>query len=52
MKQKFGIKKTKMNIFWLFIFGLLAGVVIGLRSQGPTPIDEQTPVATEIVSEK
>ena len=42
MKQKFGVKKTKMNIFWLFILGLLIGVVFGLRNQGPTPIADQT----------
>ena len=31
MKQKFGIRKTKMNIFWLFVVGLLIGLVFGLR---------------------
>ena len=36
MKQKFGIRKTKMNIFWLFIAGLLIGVIIALRQPMPT----------------
>ena len=31
MKQKFGIRKTKMNIFWLFVVGLIIGGVLGLR---------------------
>ena len=35
MKKKFGIRKTKMNIFWLFVFGMLFGAVLGLRQ--PTP---------------
>ena len=51
MKQKFGIKKTKMNIFWLFVLGLLIGVVFGLRNQGPMPEVPETAVI-ETVSEK
>jgi len=35
MKQKFGIKKTKMNIFLLFLAGLLIGVIIALRQPMP-----------------
>ena len=30
MKQ-WGIRKTKMNIFWLLVVGLLIGLVLGLR---------------------
>lgn len=35
MKQKFGIRKTKMNIFWLLVVGLVIGVVVGLRQPMP-----------------
>lgn len=35
MKKKFGIKKTKMNIFLLFLAGLLIGVIIALRQPMP-----------------
>ena len=51
MKQKFGIKKTKMNIFWLFVFGLLIGVVFGLRHSKPVTTVEQI-AEVETVSEK
>lgn len=44
MKSKFGIRKTKMNIFWLFLIGLLIGVVLGLRQ----PASEQDTSKTEI----
>ncbi|MBQ7413459.1 MAG: hypothetical protein IJV07_04220 [Alphaproteobacteria bacterium] len=50
MKHKFGIRKTKMNIFWLFLAGLLVGVVIGLRQPMPSetaPQNQQKPIATE-----
>ena len=40
--KKFGIKKTKMNIFWLLVLGLIIGVVLGLRQPMPKP---QVPVA-------
>jgi len=33
--KKFGIKKTKMNIFWLLVIGLIIGVVLGLRQPMP-----------------
>lgn len=39
MKQKFGIKKTKMNIFWLLLAGLIIGGVIGLRQSAPSASD-------------
>jgi len=42
MKQKFGIRKTKMNIFWLLMLGLLIGVVVGLRQ----PMPQQQAAAT------
>lgn len=38
MKKKIGIKKTKMNIFWLFLIGLIIGVVIGLRQSVSDPV--------------
>lgn len=38
MKKKIGIKKTKMNIFWLFLIGLIIGVVIGLRQSVSEPV--------------
>lgn len=38
MKKKIGIKKTKMNIFWLFLIGLIVGVVIGLRQSVSEPV--------------
>ena len=38
MTKKFGIRKTKMNIFWLLVVGLLIGLVIGLRQ----PMDSNT----------
>ena len=38
MKKKFGIRKTKMNIFWLFVFGMLFGVVLGLRQPVPNQV--------------
>ena len=41
--KKFGIKRTKMNIFWLLMAGLLIGVVLGLRQPMPSP---QVSVAT------
>ena len=40
MKRKFGIKRTKMNIFWLFLIGLLIGIVFGLRQPIPSQITE------------
>ena len=40
MKKKFGIRKTKMNIFWLFVLGLLIGVIGALRQ--PMPAQQQT----------
>ena len=47
MKKKFGIRKTKMNIFWLFLFGLLIGVVCALRQPAPTRAQtEQVIVST------
>jgi len=42
--KKFGIKKTKMNIFWLLVVGLAIGVVLGLRQ--PVP-QTQAPVAEQ-----
>ena len=50
MKHKFGIRKTKMNIFWLFLAGLLVGVIIGLRQPMPSeniPETQQKPVTME-----
>ena len=41
--KKFGIRKTKMNIFWLLVLGLIIGVVLGLRQPMPSP---QVSVAT------
>ena len=35
MKKKFGIRKTKMNIFWLLLLGILIGVVLGIRQPVP-----------------
>lgn len=46
MKQKFGIRKTKMNIFWLFLIGLLIGLVIGLRQ--PMPTADAAPSAVSV----
>lgn len=31
--MKIGIRKTKSNIFWLLLIGLLLGVILGLRQQ-------------------
>lgn len=50
MKKKFGIRKTKMNIFWLFVFGLLFGVVLALR-QGPTAQQPVEQIATSTQGE-
>ena len=45
MKQKFGIRKTKMNIFWLLVVGLLIGLVLGLRQPMNTqPVNGQSSV--------
>ena len=47
MKKKFGIRKTKMNIFLLFVFGLLFGVFCALRQPAPTQQQtEQVAVST------
>ena len=35
MQKKFGIRKTKMNIFWLLVIGILIGLVLGLRQPMP-----------------
>ena len=40
--KKIGIKKTKMNIFWLLVVGLAIGVILGLRQPMP---QTQVPVA-------
>ena len=48
MKQKFGIKKTKMNIFWLLVAGAIIGVVVGLRQQAPSAATQVTPPASTV----
>ena len=48
MKKKFGIRKTKMNIFWLFVAGLLIGVILGLRQ----PIPQQAPAPAPTVTQE
>lgn len=35
--MKFGIRKTKTNIFWLFAAGLLIGLIFGLRQPVSAP---------------
>lgn len=48
MKKKFGIRKTKMNIFWLFVFGMLIGLIFALRQPQPTQQQtEQITVSTQ-----
>ena len=48
MNQKFGIKKTKMNIFWLLVAGVIIGAVIGLRQQAPSAATQQMPTAITV----
>ena len=49
MKQKFGIRKTKMNIFWLLVVGLLIGLVLGLRQPMNTQtVNNQSSVTQEV----
>lgn len=45
--MKIAIKKTKMNIFWLLVLGLLIGLVFGLRR--PMPAVEQAKSVTQEV---
>ncbi|MDD3668912.1 MAG: hypothetical protein PHX68_01285 [Alphaproteobacteria bacterium] len=40
--KKICIKKTKWNIFWLFVAGFLFGVVLGLRQSEPPVPPQQT----------
>lgn len=40
--KKIGIRKTKMNIFWLLVIGLIIGVVVGLRQPMPAQTAPQT----------
>lgn len=40
--MKIGIRKTKSNIFWLFLAGLLFGVILGLRQ----PADSQKSISS------
>ena len=47
MKQKFGIRKTKMNIFWLLVVGLLIGLVVGLRQPMNTDTVNQQQTMTQ-----
>ena len=48
MKQKFGIRKTKMNIFWLLVVGLLIGLVLGLRQPAPNAASSQLSLIQEV----
>ncbi len=40
--KKICIRKTKWNIFWLFVAGFLFGVVMGLRQAEPPISPPQT----------
>lgn len=50
--RKIGIKKTKWNIFLLFVIGLLIGVVMGLRQPvSETPKSAQSSVVQPVPAE-
>ena len=46
--KRWGIRKTKMNIFWLLVIGVLVGLVIGLRQQTPDTATSQFSLIQEV----
>lgn len=48
--MKLGIRKTKANIFWLFVMGLLIGLIMGLRQPIADKIPESGQATAPVVN--